>query len=581
MITNIRLLFEDVNLKGGIKVFLMVIFMALFEVAGIASIMPFLAFLADPSEFLENGYVLKILSFLPISMKQNYLNTAFVFGIFSLLMLTTTIIVRAYTTFRLNIFIESSRHKLATSYMQNYLGSSYRYMIDNNSSSFTKALLSEIDQYIGMVFRPLIIMVAYAVVAIALLAFLLVFNWQMTCAVIFFFGIAYAVMYKLVRQKLYELGEENVKSNEARFRAAYDVAGGIKAIKILRSERYFMERYYSASLRFSKTQATKQSATLIPNDLTELLVFGGAIAFVLGYIVLVNPSVDGTIDNLFAPLSVFAFAAYRLKPAAFNIFSGLSSLRFGDAMLENLIRVKKALERDVIDQSDRGEPLPFNRVSYENVTFNYLPDSRPILSDQTIEISKGDVLGIIGVSGSGKSTLIDILMGLLVPNSGSKFIDGQVLKSAESSSWDDLFGYVPQDLFILDEDYYANIAFGEPSAEIDKPKVIESCQKARLHDFIISNDPSGYDAILGERGIKLSGGQKQRLGIARALYFDPKILILDEGTSALDERVEDEILKNLEILSDTLTIVMVTHRLNTLRICNRVIELSDGVLCAK
>jgi ABC-type bacteriocin/lantibiotic exporter with double-glycine peptidase domain len=581
LISNVKLLFEDVNLKDGIRVFLLVIFMALFEVAGIASIMPFLAFLANPSGFLENTYALKILSFLPINMKQNHLNIAFVFGIFSLLMLTSTVMVRAYTTFRLNTFIELSRHKLATSYMQDYLGVSYRYMIENNSSSFTKALLSEVDQYIGMVFRPLIIMLAYAVVAVAVLSFLLVYNWQMTFAVIVFFSIAYAVMYKLVRQKLHELGEVNVKSNEARFKSAYEVAGGIKAIKILRTERYFMERYYSASLDFSKAQATKQTATLIPNDFTELLVFGGAISSVLGYIVFINPSVESTIDNLFAPLSVFAFSAYRLKPAAFNIFIGLSSLRFGDAILTNLIHLKKALKSDKKKQSYRGDPLPFNRVSYENLTFSYNSDSRPILSDQTIELSKGDVLGIIGASGSGKSTLIDILMGLLEPSSGVKLIDGQVLKAAELSRWDDLFGYVPQDLFVLDENYYANIAFGESSAEIDKSKVMEACQKARLHDFIVSNDPSGYEAVLGEGGIKLSGGQKQRLGIARALYFDPQILILDEGTSALDEKVEDEILNNLDILSDTLTIVMVTHRLNTLRICNRVIELGEGVLCAK
>jgi ABC-type bacteriocin/lantibiotic exporter with double-glycine peptidase domain len=219
----------------------------------------------------------------------------------------------------------------------------------------------------------------------------------------------------------------------------------------------------------------------------------------------------------------------------------------------------------------RQDPIKFASVKIKNLTFRYNNSLQPVLNNLELEIKKGDFLGIIGHSGSGKSTLVDILIGLLEPESAVRTIDG-LETDANNRNWRSLFGYVPQDIYILDENFYSNVAFGEEKNEIDRDRVIDSCKKANLHDFITSGK-NGYDASLGERGVKISGGQRQRLGIARALYFDPKILILDEGTSALDEKTEEEILNGLHSLKDSISIIMITHKASTLKFCDKVIEL--------
>lgn len=567
--------FRGVDKVKGIKTFVLIVLMAIFEVAGIASIMPFIGFLANPEVFLESIFMAVFFDIFSFDKNNFYSSIALSIGLFSLSVLTITLLIRSFTTYKLNIFIEETRHAMSTNLMKEYLGVNYKYITNNNSSKFTKAILSEVDQFIGQVFRPIILMLAYIVVAISVISFLLIYNWKITLTIVIVFSISYFVVYKFLKNILNKLGEQVVQTNEARFSTASEVTSGIKAIKIFQSEEVFKNRFFKASLDFSKAQAGKQSITLIPNDFIEFLVFGGSIAGVLLYIFYFTPVESGAISEIFAPLTIFALAAYRLKPALFNIFIGLSSFRFGDAIVRSLKNLKKELQHNQAIKQKPKKHTKFKKLNISNLTFRYAKNLEPVLKDQDLEIRLGEFIGIIGPSGSGKSTLVDILTGLLEPETGFKSIDDLIIKNNDNS-WQGLFGYVPQDIFILDDNFYTNVAFGEQN--IDKHKVIEACKQAKLHEFIINNHDSGYDANLGERGMKISGGQKQRLGIARALYFKPKVLILDEGTSALDQKIEDEILSSLEALKGKISIIMITHRPSTLKICDKVIELKDGCL---
>ena len=563
--------FRGVQPKNGFKIFIFVVFMALFEVAGIASIMPFIGFLGNSDDFIDNTFVITLTELSPFKNDIFYISAAQTLGTFSLLIITTTLLIRSYTTYKLNIFIENTRHMLSTGLMEDYLNVSYKYIINSNSSLVSKAILSEVDQYIAQVFRPLILMGAYTIVALFILFFLILYNWQITLFVFIVFGLSYTIVYKLIKNLLYKLGMQSVSTNESRFSIASEVTSGIKAVKIFGSEDFFNNAYYKASKNFAKAQAGKQSATVLPNDFIEFLVFGGTIISILIYILYFSSGNSDQINNIFAPLTVFALAAYRLKPALFNIFVGITSIQFGNAILTSLTNLTTALKSNKVNAFKRQDPIKFASVKIKNLTFRYNNSLQPVLNNLELEIKKGDFLGIIGHSGSGKSTLVDILIGLLEPESAVRTIDG-LETDANNRNWRSLFGYVPQDIYILDENFYSNVAFGEEKNEIDRDRVIDSCKKANLHDFITSGK-NGYDASLGERGVKISGGQRQRLGIARALYFDPKILILDEGTSALDEKTEEEILNGLHSLKDSISIIMITHKASTLKFCDKVIEL--------
>lgn len=568
--------FIGVDTVKTIKTFLLLVLMALFEVAGIASIMPFIGFIVNSDAMMETHYMLLFIEFMSFDKNNLFISIAISMGIFSMSILTVTLLVRSLTTYKLNIFIEETRHAISANLMKDYLNVDYKYIIENNSSRFLKAILGEVDQYIGQIFRPMMLMLAYSLVAFSVMFFLFIYQWQITLCILFVFGISYIVAYKILKKPLRNLGEQVVNTNEARFSTASVVTSGIKSIKIFGSESVFEKRFFLASSDFSKAQAGKQSLTLIPNDLIEFLVFGGTIGGILIYILNLSPTESEDFSKIFAPLSVFALAAYRLKPAIFNIFTGLSSLRYGDPIVSSIKNIKKELTVNKMSCIHSKNKSSFESFKYSNVTFRYHDDLKPVLFNQEIEIDKGDVIGIIGSSGSGKSTLVDILIGLLKPESGTRFINGDLIKNKDFS-WEGFFGYVPQEIFVLDDDYYSNIAFGLEKEEINKSKVIEVCKKAKLHEFIQSND-KGYETTLGENGVRISGGQKQRIGIARALYFDPKVLILDEGTSALDEKVEDEILTSLDQLHDSISIIMITHRPSTLRICNKIFELKDGIL---
>lgn len=556
----------------GLRVIALVCIMALFEVAGIASIMPLIGFLVQPEQIIGNETFLYIVAFFFDPQLLSIKKTAIFLSTSSIFILSLAIIIRAYTNYRLNIFIEFTRHGLSTQLMQKYLNVKYSYLIRNNSSIFTKAILSEVDQFIGQVFRPVVLMIAYAIVSTFVLGFLFILYWGITLFVFTTFITLYALVYWSLKNKLNNLGENVVHTNEQRFKVASEVTEGIKTIKITRSEELFMQRFFQSSKNFSRSQAAKQSTVLIPNDFVEFIIFGGTITGILLYVLIMPLSDSGSMDNIFGPLSVFALAAYRLKPAASNIFIGVSSMRFGGAIHKSIERLSSSLDANKSEKQIGSVLAQFEKLELLNVNFNYGDQEYQVLHDQNISVKRGEALGIIGESGSGKSTLVDILIGLLEPDTGDRLIDHKKVKGNDEE-WRSLFGYVPQEIFVLDDDYFANVAFGVDRNYIDCSRVVEACKQAKLHDFIQESQAKGYETQLGERGINLSGGQKQRLGIARALYFKPRVLILDEGTSALDPKIEDQILSNLEELKGQLSLLIITHRSATLRICDDVVEL--------
>jgi ABC-type multidrug transport system fused ATPase/permease subunit len=277
-------------------------------------------------------------------------------------------------------------------------------------------------------------------------------------------------------------------------------------------------------------------------------------------------------------LGVYALSAYRLKPAMNNIYTSLSEMRFGEAALDGVFKDLQGPPEDPRTEIAHDQKLPLKkRLELRDVSFFYPGSQKPALNRINLCIQANSTVGIIGSTGAGKSTMVDLILGLLQPDTGQMFIDDQPLSADNVRAWQNGIGYVPQHIFLADDSIATNIAFGIANDNIVQMAVEKAAKMAQIHEFILEL-PEGYNTEIGERGVRLSGGQRQRLGIARALYHDPDLLVLDEATSALDNTTESDVMKAIDELSGNKTIIMIAHRLSTLERCDQMVRLEGGKL---
>jgi ABC-type multidrug transport system fused ATPase/permease subunit len=307
----------------------------------------------------------------------------------------------------------------------------------------------------------------------------------------------------------------------------------------------------------------------------EAFSFGGILLIILYMMKDTN-----TFTNTLPILSLYIFAGYRLLPAFQQIYASFTSLTFINSSLNKLFDDSKKFK--IIKYSKKTKVLDFKKsISLKKIHFNYPNSKKKILKNVSLTIPSKSTVGFIGKTGSGKTTIIDIILGLLEPQKGSILVDGKLIKKNNLKSWQKIIGYVPQNIFLSDQSVSANIAFGLDHNEIDQDKVEKAAKIAQIHDFVLNELPAKYNTEIGERGIRLSGGQRQRIGIARALYLDPKLLILDEGTNALDIKTEKQVMNSLNNLGKDVTVIIITHRLKTLKNCKVVFKLDKGHLISQ
>ena len=290
----------------------------------------------------------------------------------------------------------------------------------------------------------------------------------------------------------------------------------------------------------------------------------------------------GSLLEVMPMIGLYAFASYRLLPALGEIFGGIAKIRTSLAPLDNLHDELRQQAVAAGASRDEIEALPLrDRLEMRGVTFRYHPDQEPILAGFNLVVPANTSVAFVGATGSGKTTTIDILLGLLTPESGQILVDGAALTAEKLPQWQKSLGYVPQHIYLSDDTVAHNIAFGVPYHRVDRRAVERAARIANIHDFVVTELAEGYDRVVGERGIRLSGGQRQRLGIARALYHDPDVLVFDEATSALDNVTEVNVLQAVERLARTKTIIMIAHRLSTVRKCDRIFVLDKGRIVAQ
>jgi ABC-type multidrug transport system fused ATPase/permease subunit len=549
----------------------MIVVMALLEVIGVASILPFLAVLANPDVVSTNPYLSAIYERLGFQDPRRFL---LFLGLVVFIALVASILFKAATTYALVRFTQMRGYTLSRRLVAGYLNQPYEWFLNRHSADLGKTVLSEVGQVISGAVVPIMQVIAHGAVVLALLILIVVIDPMLALVVFVGLGGAYAGIYLLLRRYLGHIGEDRVRANRERFQAVQEAFGGVKDVKVSGLEGTMLHRFDGPAQRFATRQAASLVASQLPRYGLEIIAFGGMLAVVL-YLM---AGVDG-FQQILPLMALYAFAGYRLMPALQHVYADLSKLRFAAPALDTLHRDLCSLDVEAsrILQRPRAAPLRMQTgIRLEKVSYAYPAADKAVLKGMNLDIPAWQTIGLVGATGSGKTTTVDIILGLLQPHTGALLVDGQPINQDNVRAWQRNVGYVPQHIYLADDTVAANIAFGVPAGEIDMAAVQRAAQIANLHDFVVSELPEGYETRVGERGVRLSGGQRQRIGIARALYHDPQVLIMDEATSALDNLTERAVMDAVHNLGHKKTIILIAHRLSTVRECDTICLLERG-----
>ncbi|KAA8733309.1 ABC transporter ATP-binding protein [Acinetobacter qingfengensis] len=573
MLTTVKQLWHILTPLDKRKLLLtlvLVMIMALIEAAGVVSIMPFLAVLSNPKIIESNTILYQLYQFFSVKNTQQFI---LYLGSLSLLIVVISTAFKILTQYTLNRFASLQRHYFSTRLLKIYLNQNYEFFIQRNSSVLIKNILSEVDQLIWTMILPALNLMSYGVVLIAMIAILLIYDPIMAISTACILGGFYFIIYWIVRKKLDQIGASFTEANTERYQSCQEALGGIKDVIINDATQGYIDNFEYYSRIFANHIATRDTLGQIPLYIIETVGYGCLIILA---IVLVMSGKD--VSHILPILGLYGFAAYRMLPAAQNMYRAITQIKFSNKVL-SLLTPEFALESrsDDLDDSPTKTALNFkNKIVIKNLCFSY-PNraDKAVLSHLNFEIAKNSSIGIIGKSGSGKSTLMDIMLGLLTPQTGEILIDNITLNKENIASWQHLVGYVPQSIYLADKSISENIAFGIPKDQIDFKQVAFVAKHAQIHEFVTQQLPQGYDTIVGERGVMLSGGQRQRIGIARALYKNPQILFMDEATSALDVETEQAVNEAIQALSGQKTMVIIAHRESAVAKCDRILKLGE------
>lgn len=552
-----------------------ILLMALVEMAGVASIMPFMALVADPGLIHRHAALSGTYTMLGFASDVAFL---YFVGAVVLGILVFNNLFSAFAQW-LSLRVTSlCGHTLSERLFAKYLSQPYTFYLKRNSADLANILFAEVNRLIVGVLLPSIEIVAKGAVILAILVLLLLVDPAMALGVTVVMGGVYSLIFVAIRHHLTRIGLETVAAGSERVRIANEAFGGIKELKIVGNEINFVRRYATPSRVLAERQAASQALARLPKYLLEIFAFGGVLL-----ITLLLLGKQQALSQVLPIIAVYAFAGYRLLPAIQQVYSNIAIIRFNLPALEAVFRDAGPYSAQLANASDGTESVlaPKKDISFDDVTYQYPGAAASSVAGLSLAIAANSTVAFVGPTGSGKTTTVDILLGLFEPQTGVLQVDGVAINGKNLRAWQRNLGYVPQQIYLSDDTIARNIAFGVEGDEIDMHAVENAARTARIHEFIMSELPLGYQTIVGERGIRLSGGQRQRIGIARALYRDPAVLVLDEATSALDGITESAIMDTLSQLAHKKTIVMIAHRIATVRACDRIFILEKGVLTAQ
>jgi HlyD family secretion protein len=551
---------------------LLSIIMALSMVGGVAAVLPFFTALADPSAIRHNAVLRAVLQRLHF---DNDGSLVILLGVaFSaIVLLANTVNLLGFLV--INRFALRVGDTLYVRLYQEYLQRDYEFHARNNSSVLATKVLHETARVTSGILQQGLVLVTNVVMIVCVAASMLLVNPVAAAAAVVGLGASYAAIYAFARGRLLRDGQMISRYDAARTQTVNESLAAIKEITLLQARDSFVRRFAEQCRSISRATATRLAVSNSPRYILESIT----VFCLVGVALYLHNHTDAD-GPWIAQLSFVGFATYRLLPALQQSFSALVTIRADRAALSAIeadLTIAPWTSRDArtpaLDRAWRARPSSEIRLC--EVSFRYAPDRPEAVSGVSLSLPAGAIVGFMGPNGSGKSTVLDLISGLLTPQSGHIEVDGVRLDQTNRAAWQSTIACVPQQVFLFDATFAENIAFGVPAAQIDYERLQAAVRLARLTDCVAVL-PDGYDERLGDRGCRLSGGQRQRLAIARALYRGASLLVLDEATSSLDSTAESEIIGTLRTLRPQMTILVAAHRAGALARCDLVFEIRNG-----
>nr|WP_298374335.1 ABC transporter ATP-binding protein [uncultured Halomonas sp.] len=560
---------------------ILVILMSFAEIAGVLSIGPFMAVVADMSVLNGDGFWGNIYTATGFQSHENFL---FWMGVLVLLVLMIGNIFSIFTMWNLFIYAQQVGAQIGERLFQHYLFQPWLFHSSGSSATLTKQIAQETSRVTDRIIQPLLQMSAKSVLTGLMMTAIFIYNPKVALAGAFIFAVAYFLLYRFVRIPLMRNGKTISEMQTKRFKLMGEGFGGIKDILLLGRQNIFSERFSDASKRFARSQGVNQALSQAPRYAMELVAFGSVMLLIL-YLLKVY---EGDLGDILPVLAVYALAGFKMLPSFQQIYSSFSYVKGNMAAFEAIRSdLKESYKRTVEIENQKFQLGKETRklsvkenILIKNVSFTYPGKVDPALNEVSMLIPAKKTIGIVGSSGSGKSTIIDILLGLIAPSKGELLIDNISLTLSDDvhkkvREWQNSLGFVPQSIFLSDNSIKENIAFGIEEQDINEEDLNRAVKLAHL-DELVSQLPQGLDTKVGERGVQLSGGQRQRIGIARALYHDAEVLVFDEATSALDNISEKMIMDAIYEFVGKKTVIIIAHRLSTVKQCDLIFLMEAG-----
>lgn len=554
--------------------FLAILVTVFLEIIGLASILPFMELVANPEAIENSAWLERIYNFFNFESREQMLIAT---GIGVAMLIGISSVISIGTTWMQYKFSWNTAHHLGLRLLRTYLQKPYAFFLQKNTAELQAFVMGEVMGLTSGVIIPMIEIISRSLVSVVIFVLLLMVDPQIALIMFGSLGGAYVMIYLARQGYLKRIGQHRINMNMLRYKSIGELLHGIKTISVYNEQKYFYRRFAKASEEFCEVQPKYNLVMAAPRYILEFLAFGSIIAITI-YLLTILDNIQTAIPRL----TLYAIAGYRLLPALQQAFSAAAKVRHSMPILDRLYDdLIFSLHTDTALTPQKGCMEFEEKIGIRGLSFSYENSEQKVIKNLQLQIAKGETVAFVGSTGSGKSTLIDLIAGLLFPSSGSITIDQQTLSQKNASAWQALIAYVPQDVFLFDDTIARNVAIGKADDEIDYDLLKRVTQLADIYDFIATEQKDGFHTQIGEKGVRLSGGQRQRLGLARALYRQPEVLILDEATSALDSITEQGIIESLDALPAELTTIIIAHRLSSVRHADCIYVLSEGRIKAK
>lgn len=574
ILRKINIILTKEQKAKSINAFVSIIISSILELLGVTIIVPFIAAVMNPETIMQNNYFLSVINILNIQTPSPSV-TLVTLGILLMLVYVIKNIGLICSRYVQNSYQYNVQKDISITMMKSYLNHPYEYFVNTNIAEIVRGLTSDVTGFITVI-SVLLSCLAELLTATLILGFILTMDFLTSIGLVAIAALCILIIVFGCKNITARTGARQREASLEQNKCTYQTFGGIKDIFVMQRKNFFLNTYEKAAKKQIEIQKIYLLIISIPERIIEVLVVCGIVV-----IVCVRILQGYAAEEYISQLAAVAIACFRLLPTLNKLTSGASQLIYSmpclDSVYNNIIEAREYVNKGNISMkalSDGRNTLTFNKdIEICDITWQYANTNRNVLEHLSLKICKGESVALIGESGAGKSTLADVIMGLLDPQQGNILVDGQPIKQ-NLFQWSKLIGYVPQSVYLTDDTIRNNVAFGIPAEDINDENIWNALKQARLDEYI-RGLPHGLDTIVGERGIKFSGGQRQRIAIARTMYYDPEILVLDEATSSLDDETEKAVMESIDSLQGKKTLIIIAHRLSTIQKCDKIYEVVD------